>query len=61
MENGRKIFDGDVKTGVDKYKKIMVGLDSEEDDEQTSENVPNVSENMEENWKSHFPALKEGC
>lgn len=54
MENGRKIFDGDVKTGVDKYKKIMVGLDSEEDDEQTSENVPNVSENMEENWKSHF-------
>ncbi len=54
LENGRKIFDGDVKTGVDKYKKIMVGLDSEEDDEQTSENVPNVSENMEENWKSHF-------
>lgn len=54
LENGRKIFDGDVKTSVDKYKKIMVGLDSEEDDEQTSENVPNVSENMEENWKSHF-------
>lgn len=54
LENGRKIFDGDVKTGVDKYKKIMVGLDSEEDDEQTSENLPNVSENMEENWKSHF-------
>lgn len=54
LENGRKIFDGDVKTGVDKYKKIMVGLDSEEDDEQMSEDVPNVSENMEENWKSHF-------
>lgn len=53
LENGRKIFDGDVKTGVDKYKKIMVGLDSEEEDE-TLENAGNASENMEENWKSHF-------
>lgn len=55
LENGKKIFDGDVKTGVDKYKKIMVGLDSEEEtEEQSNDTVENVSENMEENWKSHF-------
>ena len=29
IDKGRKIFDGDVKTGVDKYKKIIVGLDPE--------------------------------
>ncbi len=54
LENGRKIFDGDVKTGVDKYKKIMVGLDSEEETDETSEVTEVSSENREENWKSHF-------
>ncbi len=54
LENGRKIFDGDVKTGVDKYKKIMVGLDSEEETDETSEVTEISSENREENWKSHF-------
>lgn len=28
IESGRKIFDGDVKEGVEKYKKIIVGLDT---------------------------------
>lgn len=54
LENGRKIFDGDVKTGVDKYKKIMVGLDSEEETDEMSEVTEVSSENREENWKSHF-------
>ena len=54
LENGRKIFDGDVKTGVDKYKKIMVGLDSEEETDETSEVTEISSENREENWKNHF-------
>ncbi len=27
ISSGKKIFDGDVKTGVDKYKKIIVGID----------------------------------
>lgn len=27
IDAGRKIFDGDVKEGVEKYKKIIVGLD----------------------------------
>ena len=55
LENGRKIFDGDVKTGVDKYKKLMVGLDiGEEESEQAQDNQTDLSENMEEDWKSHF-------
>ena len=58
LENGRKIFDGDVKTGVDKYKKIMVGLDVAEEEE-PAEAVANQSENVEENWKSHFEQNEE--
>ena len=59
LENGKKIFDGDVKTGVDKYKKIMVGLsaDSEKESdkketEKKEENIDNY--NDEEEWKTHF-------
>ena len=29
ISSGEKIFDGDVKTGVDKYKKIIVGIDDD--------------------------------
>ena len=57
LENGKKIFDGDVKTGVDKYKKIMVGLDADEEEletEQAQNNQTDSLENVEEDWKSHF-------
>ncbi len=64
LENGTKIFDGEVKKGVDKYKKLIVGLDvNEEDDidENTSESeekikveLLNENEKNEENWKNHF-------
>lgn len=59
IEKGRKIFDGDVKTGVEKYKKIIVGIDIEK--EKDSSNFPEVptkvgdgetwKEKMEENPK----------
>ena len=40
IDKGKKIFDGDVKTGVDKYKKIIVGLapENEENSEVLSDN-----------------------
>ena len=38
IEKGRKIYDGDVKTGVEKYKKIIVGINPEE--EANSDNFP---------------------
>ena len=57
LENGKKIFDGDVKTGVDKYKKLMVGLDIDDEiDTETEETktTEESSEDVNENWKSHF-------
>lgn len=57
LENGRKIFDGDVKTGVDKYKKLMVGLDidAENDIIEETEVVSEISkEDTETVWKNHF-------
>lgn len=53
LENGRKIFDGDVKTGVDKYKKLMVGLDIDQENEVEKAGVP-TSEDFDEVWKNHF-------
>ncbi|MEG1343891.1 MAG: ABC transporter ATP-binding protein [Clostridia bacterium] len=38
IESGRKIFDGDVKDGVEKYKKMIVGLDVKERREQDDMN-----------------------
>lgn len=55
IDKGRKIFDGDVKTGVDKYKKIIVGIDPEQDKLETNDSeishtlASNVSD--DEVWK----------
>ncbi len=65
IENGRKTFDGDVKTGVDKYKKIIVGL-SETEEQNIDEKIENsnidekeiLKENIkienEKEWKINF-------
>jgi len=52
LENGRKIFDGDVKTGVDKYKKLMVGLEIEEENKVEPQKIAENDDN--EVWKNHF-------
>lgn len=57
LENGRKIFDGDVKTGVDKYKKIMVGLDIDSEIKE-EENASNFQEQSQV-WKEHFETNSE--
>lgn len=63
IDSGRKIFDGDVKEGVEKYKKIIVGLSSKESkegllsDKELLEKNPNykmIIENTGEMWKTHF-------
>ncbi len=64
LSDGRKIFDGDVKNGVEKYKKIIVGLDDKEskeqiltDDEELSKNKNYKKEkalNDKSSWKKHF-------
>lgn len=62
IDKGRKIFDGSVKEGVERYKKIIVGLDEKESkeelltDEELLEKNPNnvIEKNNNENWKSNF-------
>lgn len=60
IENGKKIFDGDVKTGVDKYKKLIVGMTEEdlakeeEVQKELEESDKDVLENNDEEWKIHF-------
>ena len=52
IENGKKTFDGDVKTGVEKYKKII----EIENDEKNNLEIVNNSEKIdnEKEWKINF-------
>ena len=61
LDKGKKIFDGSVKEGVDKYKKIIVGLNA--DDEISQEDVEKKAELEEklrdkESWRSNFELNK---
>lgn len=44
IDSGKKIFDGDVKEGVEKYKKIIVGINVKEEDlsKKDIDNVENL-------------------
>jgi len=57
LENGRKTFEGDVKEGVDLYKKIITGNGSK-NKEKLEESMKNSKEKPakkdENTWKSHF-------
>ena len=62
LDRGKKIFDGNVKEGVDKYKKIIVGLDI--DNEISQEEVEKKADNEEklknkEFWRNHFELNQE--
>ena len=65
IDFGKKIFDGGVKEGVEKYKKIIVGLD----DEKSKEGILTDNEILKQNtnykqmdknilWKTHFDENK---
>jgi len=62
ISSGKKIFDGDVKEGVEKYKKIIVGINPEEEKKIDKEDDVLVNENLKfdkkevdgENWKDNF-------
>ena len=60
LENGRKSFDGSVKDGVNRYKKIIVGLSDEEIEENDIINEEIKSDykiqkvNDGESWKDKF-------
>ena len=63
LANGNKIFDGDVKTGVDKYKRMIVGIEDDEDtlDEEEAQEIENTKKeevdahkNDNKQWKEYF-------
>jgi teichoic acid transport system ATP-binding protein len=64
IDSGRKIFDGDVKDGVEKYKKIIVGLSDKEskeqvltDDEEIKKNKNYIEKEVVKDkaiWKTSF-------
>lgn len=56
LENGCKTFDGDVKDGVELYKKIITGngTKNKEKLEQNMEQANNEKLENENTWKSHF-------
>ena len=57
LDKGKKIFDGNVKEGVDKYKKIIVGLDiNNEISQHDVEKKADLEEKLKdkESWRSNF-------
>ena len=67
LAEGTKIFDGDVKIGVDKYKKMIVGLDDDNDDKEKLQKQKELNAKLEKeknskikssendgNWKQYF-------
>lgn len=62
LDKGKKIFDGNVKDGVDKYKKIIVGLDidsqiSQEEVEEKADKEEKLKD--KESWRNHFELNKD--
>ena len=60
IDSGRKIFDGSVKDGVERYKKIIVGLDPEESREEqiTDEQLLAKNKNIQEDMKKVEEIIK---
>ena len=59
INSGKKIFDGGVKEGVEKYKKIIVGLDESLQPEKEEKKKKSIEgdfkkEKAKNTWKSHF-------
>jgi len=58
IDKGRKIFDGDVKPGIELYKKMIVGADEQAPKKKDKEKEPKKSNKttkvVGEEWKKHF-------
>lgn len=56
ISSGEKIFDGSVKEGVEKYKRIIVKLDDDEEIDEKKEASNNKNKILDENkdWKHYF-------
>ena len=58
ISEGSIVFDGDVKTGVDKYKKMIVGIEDDEEQDEIKEEQPktqvDIHKNDNQEWKNKF-------
>ena len=60
INSGKKVFDGGVKEGVEKYKKMIVGLDDTKKEPEPKEKTKQLTGNNfkkgkeQDTWKSHF-------
>ena len=54
ISKGTKIFDGDVKTGVDLYKKMIVGAEKDSTDIKKQREKNSKIIDTQEEWKKHF-------
>ena len=54
LENGTKTFDGSVKDGVNRYKKIIVGLNPDEENKVEEETQELETENIKDEANSTF-------
>ena len=55
IDSGNKIFDGDVKEGVERYKKMIVGIsDKPIKEENIKQQKPSKTNSDDNTWKSHF-------
>lgn len=57
LEDGKKTFDGDVKEGVELYKKIITGSNTKKkttQEEIIKDNATKKSKKDKDTWKSHF-------
>ena len=56
LSSGRKIFDGEVKEGIELYKKMMVGIDIENPEKENESKKVKIKEikNAKKVWKDNF-------
>lgn len=55
LQSGKKVFDGDVKEGVELYKKIITGNDIKDSKIEIKEDLKNDNKKEDKNsWKIHF-------
>ena len=55
IDGGKIIFDGDVKDGIEKYKKMIVGISPDEQGKHKNIDKDTIEQKDEEVWKNNFP------
>ena len=60
LSSGKKVFDGEVKDGIELYKKMLVGIDIENLEKVKIERIKNTKENWKDNFAINEESLSYG-